>query len=86
MSQPALPADALGQLAERCFPSPIRQTNQSVYLLLAHPTWEDYVALAFDTIDPESQDKIMACCFELQRRQLRMRVLVRNPEQPPAET
>ena len=45
-----------------------------------------YVALAFDAIDPESQDKIMACCFELQRRQLRMRVLVRNPEPPPAET
>ncbi len=43
------------------------------------------MALAFDAIDPESQDKIMACCFELQRRQLRMRVLVRNPEQPPAE-
>ena len=41
-----------------------------------------YVALAFDAIDPESQDKIMACCFEIQRRQLRMRVLVRNPDTP----
>lgn len=44
-----------------------------------------HVALHFDVIDPESQDKIMACCFELQRRQLRMRVLVRNPENPPVE-
>ena len=43
-----------------------------------------HVALQFDIIDPESQDKIMACCFELQRRQLRMRVLVSNPERPPA--
>ena len=41
------------------------------------------VALHFDVIDPESQDKIMACCFELQRRQLRMRVLVSNPDSPP---
>lgn len=36
------------------------------------------VALHFDSIDSESQDKIMACCFELQRRHLRMRVQVRN--------
>jgi hypothetical protein len=33
-----------------------------------------HIALHFDEIDPESQDKIMACCFELQRRYLRMRV------------
>jgi len=33
-----------------------------------------HTALHFDEIDPESQDKIMACCFELQRRYLRMRV------------
>ena len=37
-----------------------------------------YVALHFDSIDSESQDKIMACCFELQRRHLRMRVQVGN--------
>jgi c-di-GMP-binding flagellar brake protein YcgR len=37
-----------------------------------------HVALHFDSIDSESQDKIMACCFELQRRHLRMRVQVRN--------
>jgi len=33
-----------------------------------------HTALHFDMIDSESQDKIMACCFELQRRYLRMRV------------
>lgn len=33
-----------------------------------------HTALHFDLIDSESQDKIMACCFELQRRYLRMRV------------
>ncbi len=33
-----------------------------------------HIALHFDLIDPESQDKIMACCFELQRQHLRMRV------------
>jgi hypothetical protein len=33
-----------------------------------------HIALHFDLIDSESQDKIMACCFELQRRYLRMRV------------
>ncbi|MCL1980335.1 MAG: PilZ domain-containing protein [Proteobacteria bacterium] len=33
-----------------------------------------HIALHFDEIDSESQDKIMACCFELQRRYLRMRV------------
>jgi len=33
-----------------------------------------HIAVHFDEIDSESQDKIMACCFELQRRYLRMRV------------
>ncbi|MBM9537392.1 PilZ domain-containing protein [Desulfobulbus alkaliphilus] len=37
-----------------------------------------HVALHFDLIDSESQDKIMACCFELQRRYLRLRVRVQN--------
>lgn len=37
-----------------------------------------HVAFHFDSIDSESQDKIMACCFELQRRHLRMRVQVRS--------
>ena len=35
-----------------------------------------HVALHFDSIDSDSQDKIMACCFELQRINLRMRVQV----------
>ncbi|ADW18314.1 type IV pilus assembly PilZ [Desulfobulbus propionicus DSM 2032] len=42
-----------------------------------------HVALHFDQIDPESQDKIMACCFELQRRYLRMRVQLES--QPPSQ-
>lgn len=37
-----------------------------------------HIALHFDIIDSESQDKIMACCFELQRRYLRMRVRLEN--------
>jgi len=53
---------ALGHVV-RC-----RKINPSLY----------HVALHFDSIDSESQDKIMACCFELQRRHLRMRVQVRN--------
>jgi hypothetical protein len=39
-----------------------------------------HAALHFDMIDSESQDKIMACCFELQRRYLRMRVRLQRPE------
>lgn len=39
-----------------------------------------HVAVHFDMIDPESQDKIMACCFELQRRYLRMRVRLENQQ------
>jgi len=45
-----------------------RKVNEGLY----------HVALHFDSIDSESQDKIMACCFELQRRHLRMRVQIRN--------
>jgi len=41
-----------------------------------------YVALHFDQIDSESQDKIMACCFELQRRHLRMRVRLESQNAP----
>jgi c-di-GMP-binding flagellar brake protein YcgR len=37
-----------------------------------------HVALHFDSIDSESQDKIMACCFDLQRRYLRMKVQIKN--------
>ena len=37
-----------------------------------------HVGLQFDLIDSESQDQIMACCFEIQRRHLRMRVAVKN--------
>lgn len=39
-----------------------------------------HTALHFDMIDSESQDKIMACCFELQRRYLRMRVSLQRQE------
>jgi hypothetical protein len=39
-----------------------------------------HAALHFDMIDAESQDKIMACCFELQRRYLRMRVQLQRSE------
>nr|WP_321468872.1 PilZ domain-containing protein [uncultured Desulfobulbus sp.] len=39
-----------------------------------------HTALHFDMIDSESQDKIMACCFELQRRYLRLRVSLRQPD------
>ncbi len=53
---------ALGHVV-RC-----RKVEESLY----------HVALHFDSIDSESQDKIMACCFELQRRHLRMRVQVGN--------
>lgn len=41
-----------------------------------------YVALHFDMIEPEDQDRIMACCFELQRRHLRMRVQVESRHSP----
>lgn len=41
-----------------------------------------YVALHFDQIDSESQDKIVACCFELQRRHLRMRVRLESQSAP----
>lgn len=54
--------DAMGHVV-RC-----RKLEENLY----------HVALHFDSIDSESQDKIMACCFELQRRNLRMRVQVRN--------
>lgn len=37
-----------------------------------------HIALHFDSIDTESQDKIMACCFDLQRRYLRMKVQIKN--------
>jgi len=53
---------ALGHVA-RC-----RKIEQQLY----------HVALHFDMIDSDSQDKIMACCFELQRKHLRMRVLLEN--------
>ena len=41
-----------------------------------------HIALHFDRIDAESQDKIMACCFELQRRHLRMRVRLQGLKVP----
>ncbi len=38
------------------------------------------VALHFDQIKPEDRDRIMACCFEIQRKHLRLKVQVKNPE------
>jgi len=38
------------------------------------------VALHFDTIDSEDRDRIMACCFETQRRHLRLKVQIKNPD------
>jgi len=38
------------------------------------------VALHFDTIDSEDRDRIMACCFEIQRRHLRLKVQIKNPD------
>lgn len=40
-----------------------------------------HVGLHFDSIDSESQDKIMACCFEIQRQGLRMRVDIRKDKE-----
>ncbi len=38
------------------------------------------VALHFDQIKSEDRDRIMACCFEIQRKHLRLKVQVKNPE------
>ena len=35
------------------------------------------IALHFDQISPEDRDAIMACCFEIQRRHLRLKVKVK---------
>lgn len=40
-----------------------------------------HVGLHFDSIDSDSQDKIMACCFEIQRQGLRMQVNVRKDKE-----
>lgn len=45
-----------------------RKINEGLY----------HIALHFDMITPENQDKIMACCFALQRKYLRMRVQLQN--------
>lgn len=37
------------------------------------------VGLNFDTIEPEAHDNIMACCFEIQRKHLRLKVHVKTP-------
>lgn len=37
------------------------------------------VGLNFDAIEPETHDKIMACCFEIQRKHLRLKVQVKTP-------
>jgi len=38
------------------------------------------VALHFDQIKSEDRDRIMASCFEIQRKHLRLKVQVKNPE------
>ena len=38
------------------------------------------VGLHFDQINAEDRDRIMACCFEIQRKHLRLKVQVKNPE------
>jgi len=38
------------------------------------------IALHFDRIKSEDRDRIMACCFEIQRKHLRLKVQVKNPE------
>ena len=38
------------------------------------------VALHFDTIESDDRDRIMACCFEIQRRHLRLKVQIKNPD------
>ncbi len=37
-----------------------------------------HVGLHFDLIDSETRDKIMACCFDIQRRHLRLKVQVKD--------
>lgn len=37
-----------------------------------------YIALHFDQIEAEDRDRIMACCFEIQRKHLRLKVQVKN--------
>ncbi len=39
-----------------------------------------YVAFRFDTISPEDRDKIVGCCFEIQRQHLRLKVQVRKQQ------
>jgi len=38
------------------------------------------VGLHFDQIATEDRDRIMACCFEIQRKHLRLNVQVKNPQ------
>ena len=39
------------------------------------------IGLHFDQIAPEDRDRIMACCFEIQRKHLRLNIQVKNPAQ-----
>lgn len=39
-----------------------------------------HIALHFDKIASEDRDRIMACCFEIQRKHLRLKVRVKHPE------
>jgi hypothetical protein len=39
---------------------------------------QHHIALHFTQIEPRDKDKIMACCFEIQRKHLRLRVQVKG--------
>ncbi|NOQ45970.1 MAG: hypothetical protein GQ559_04755 [Desulfobulbaceae bacterium] len=39
-----------------------------------------HIALNFERIETESRDRIMACCFDVQRKHLRLKVRVKNTE------
>lgn len=38
-----------------------------------------HIALHFEQIESEDRDRIMACCFEIQRKHLQLKVRVKNP-------
>ncbi len=68
---------------ELALPSITAEPIKAVALVVRSCKIEDnqyQVALTFDTINSEDRDKIMACCFEIQRKHLRLKVQVKNPE------
>lgn len=68
---------ALGELANRQFPAPVRTTSDgSTKLLLSRPTWPDYIDAAFSQIRREAEDDVQVTCTLL-------RVLLQLAEQVP---